>query len=186
MRNILLLFLVALSSCKMVNIAKKSDATCTACYGYLLDNCPTFAKKDSVYIDRVITIPGITITGVGNASQPCEMLIDNKAKGDTLDKPDVLISSTKDTKTGIWVNTTMNTGTGKVNTDLKIPPQIIEEKFKAPCNCLFTDHDFKNYIKAKVDRWWHSLRWWIIGVLIATILGFIFYLKINNAHSNHQ
>lgn len=168
MKNIVIIsIIVLLSSCQTVNLAKKSDNTCIACYGYVLANCPTLAKQDSIYVDRLITVPGLTIVGTGNASQPCDTLVSNQAKGDTIGKPDVLISTVKDKKTGIEAKTTMNTGTGKIKTELNIPTQLIEAKFKEPCNCLFTDNDFKNYIKAKINHYWRNYRFWIIAALIA-------------------
>jgi len=168
--------MTCLTSCQTVNLAKKSDKACKACYQYMVNNCPEILKRDTTPDTVKIYLPGKTITGLGDAKSPCEELVRNIANKDTLGKPKVPILDRKDPKTGITTKATLNTGTGQVEAETILPPTTITGIDKTPCDCIFNDEDGNLWIKAKIKGYWRDWRWWMIGITTG-IIGLLILIR---------
>lgn len=177
----LLLFLglaiaiLSLSSCSsFVNLSKKNDKNCYKCYGYLTSNCDFLLKRDSIKIVIKDTIKGDSLSVYNWMKSPCDSLLKNIAKGDTIAKGDIVLTEKKQGKT--TVNVKFNKGNGKLTTEIKNDDTFFEKKITAPCFCITTKEDVKNYFKSKALYYWSIWKWWIVGIIISCI-ALIYFIK---------
>lgn len=157
----LIVIMSALQGCQTVNLAKKSDATCAACYGYLVGNCAEIAKKDSVVKEYLITQLGVNIHDTLYLPTICDSL-----------KRGLIPSEGKVITTKKKGNLSMNAKVlpnGKLVLDCVSDTVVIKRTIAVGCECIFTDKDLANYAKAKVANFWHKFRWWIIGIAVGII-----------------
>ena len=163
MKKILLLA-TALYSCKTVNLGKKDDKVCKACYDYIVNYCPNISNPDTAKSEVVVSIAGVSISDTIYLPSICDSL--NRS----LIKDKVLIDKKKN-GTRITVKIGKN---GNLQADCITNSIYIKKTVYVPCNCVFTSKDLYNYSKSKIEHAFKKLMWAIVfsGLLIVAIIAY--------------
>lgn len=165
MKYIFILFIF--SSC--INLNKKSDSTCVACYNYLLSNCPNLASTDTVQRVAEFTIVGSTMLDTLFLPAICDSLKKLSPTNPTL--------IFKDKKNGTLRQKIRLIDNAKLITECTAETIIIKDTAAVPCNCIFTNKDFANYTRAQTTHIYYKWRWHVLAVLVFISVLYISFKK---------
>lgn len=158
--------------CQTVNLSKKSDNTCTACYGYLLEHCPQIAQKDSVNKQFLFTVNGINVHDTIRIKDICNQT----TKSGTYN----ILSTKKQKNLNLETKIIDN---DKIVIDCKSDTVFIETKVSVPCNYMFTNTHAKLYVEAKVKNAWNKSKWWMLGIIALMTTTYFLRSRFSAQHS---